>query len=201
MTLIQFPRRHRRSQAPILALMDLQLEYVAEGRAFFIEHRDACLDNCRRLLRAARGRGLPVAHFRQVLPGPYFNQDSALSGWIEEFRPLPNEAVYQRDVPSAYRNEIFRTFMDAMDEPLVLLAGLTSERACLSTVIDAVHLGHRIAFVEDASASPGFGGHSAGESHAFASDLVAEFCEVIGTDEAVERFTHADPGRWQAMGG
>ncbi len=201
MTLIQFPVRHRQTVAPVLALMDLQVEYVAEGRAFYIEQKDACLRNCERLLSAARHRGLPVAHFRQLLPGPYFNEFSALSGWIEDFRPLPSEAVYQRDVPSAYRNEIFRTFMDAMDDPLVLLAGLTSERACLSTVIDAVHLGHRIAFVEDASASPGFGGRSAHESHAVARDLVAEFCEVITTDEAVERFTRADPGRWRAMGG
>jgi nicotinamidase-related amidase len=201
MSLIQFPRPHRRTQVPVLALMDLQMEYIAEGRAFFIEHKDHCLHNCARLLGAARRRDLPVAHFRQLLPGPYFSEDSALSGWIEEFRPRPNEAVYQRDVPSAYRNEIFRTFMDAMDDPLVLLAGLTSERACLSTVIDAVHLGHRIAFVEDASASSGFGGRSASESHAVASDLVAEFCDVISTEEAVERFTHADPGRWRAMGG
>ena len=201
MTLIEFPRRHRRLQAPVLALMDLQVEYVAEDRAYFIEQKDRCLGNCGRLLDAARERGLPVAHFRQLLPGPYFNEHSALSGWIEDFRPLPNEAVYQRDVPSAYRNEIFRTFMDAMDEPLVLLAGLTSERACLSTVIDAVHLGHRIAFIEDASASTGFAGRSAAESHAFASDLVAEFCEVMSTDEALERFADADPGRWRAMGG
>ena len=201
MTLIQFPRRHRQTQAPILALMDLQMEYVAEDSDFFIGHLGGCLHNCRRLLHAARARGLPIAHFRQLMSGPSFNENSALSGWIEEFRPLPSEAVYQRDVPSAYRNDIFRTFAEAMDTPLVLLAGLTSDRACLSTVIDAAHLGHRIAFVEDASACSGIGGRAAADSHAFVTDLVAEFCDVISTDQALDKFSHADPRRWRAMGG
>lgn len=201
MTLIPFPRRHRRSPAPVLALMDLQMEYVAEGRAYCLGHAGGALHNCARLLRTARRCGLPVAHFRQLLPGQHFNECSDLAGWIEDFRPLPNEAVYQREVPSAYRNEIFYSLVDAMDNPLVLLAGLTSERACLSTVIDAVHLGHRIAFVQDASASAGFGGRDCRDTHALVCDLIAEYCEVISTDEAVEQFVHADPGRWRAMGG
>lgn len=201
MTLIQFPYRHRRAPAPVLALMDLQMEYVAEGRAYYLGHSGGALQNCARLLASARQFDLPVAHFRQLLPGQHFNECSDLAGWIQEFRPLPNEAVYQRDVPSAYRNEIFCSLVDAMDDPLVMLAGLTSERACLSTIIDAVHLGHRIAFVEDASACAGIGGRGCQDAHAFVCDLIAEYCDVISTDEAVERLSHADPGRWRAMGG
>lgn len=201
MSLIQFPVRHRHSTAPLLCLMDLQLEYVAEGRAYFLEQKDGSLCNCRRLLAAARERGLPVAHFRQVLPGPYFSGGTAMSSWIEGFQPLPNEAIYQREVPSAYRNEIFRSFVQAMDSPELLLAGFTSERACLSTVIDAVHMDHKVAFIHDASASVGFAGRSAQESHTVATDLIGEYCDVVNTESVLKRFTFADPGRWQAMGG
>ena len=201
MSLVQFPRTHRHAQAPILALMDLQQEYVAEGRAYFIEGLDECLHNCGRLLEAARGRGLPVAHFRQLLPGPYFNECSALSAWIEQFRPQPSEAVYQRDVPSGYSSEFFQSFMEAMEQPEVFLAGLSADRSCLSTIIHAVHLGHRVTFVADASASEHIGARSAGDSHAFMIDLISEYCDVVCTDDVLDRFSHADPRRWRAMGG
>ena len=201
MSLVHFPRAHRNAQAPILALMDLQQEYLAEGRAYFIEDLDECLGNCERLLDAARARGLPVAHFRQLLPGPYFNECSALSGWIERFRPQPSEAVYQRDVPSGYSSEFFHSFMEAMDQPEVFLAGLSADRSCLSTIIQAVHFGHRITFVADASASEHIGGRSASDSHAFMIDLISEYCDVVSTDDVIERFSRADPRRWRAMGG
>jgi len=200
MSLIQFPGRHRQAHAPILALVDLQKEYVSEGRAFSIGKADNCLANCRRLLAAARERGLPVAHFRQLLSGPFFNESTEFSRWIDEFRPMPSEMVYQRSMPSCYQNEFFCTFMEAMAEPVVLLAGFTADHACLSTVIDAVHRGHRVAFIQDASASQSLGSRTAHDSHAFMTDLISEYCEVISTQEALDRFTHADPKRWQAMG-
>lgn len=201
MSLIQFPRRPTQTRTALLCLLDLQMEYIAEGRAYCLAQKDGCLDNCERLLEAVRGKGLPVAHFRQVLPGPYFSADTALSGWIADFRPLPNEPMYQRDTPSVLRNEIFRSFVQEMGAPELFVAGLTSERACLATVIDAVQLGFRVTFVHDASASAGFAGRSVEDSHRAATDLISEYCPIATTSDVIGRLTHADPETWQAMGG
>ena len=201
MSLLQFPKRHQRTDAPMLILLDLQKEYVSSGRAFSIDQIDGCIGNCQRLLDAGRANGLPIAHFRQLMSGPYFNPSTSFSEWIEEFRPRPSEMVYERRMPSCYDNEIFSAFMESMGNPVLFLAGLTAERACLSTIVDAAHRQHSITFISDASASLEIGGRSSSESHGFVSDLIQEYCDVISTDEALNRLTDADPRRWRAMGG
>ena len=87
-----------------------------------------------------------------------------------------------------------------MDEPLVLLAGFTADGPVCrlsSTRCTWATASHSFKTLRQARVLPVARCTTAMRS----TDLIAEYCEVISTDEALDRFTHADPGRWQAMGG
>jgi nicotinamidase-related amidase len=201
MTLLEFPRKFRPAGAPLLIMADLQLEYASEGRAFSVPGLGPCLKNCGRLLQAARDVHLPIAHFRQLQTGSFFNEDSDYSHWIDGFQPRPSERVYERNMPSCYHNGIFADYLDTIEKPELFLAGLTSDRACLSTIIEAAHRRHSVYFIEDASASRPLEQWPAGVCHAFMRDLIAQYCPVITTIEAIDHIQHTDPRRWEAFGG
>ncbi len=201
MTLIEFPRKRRNSGALLLVLLDLQEEYVCEDRPYVIPGVSACLDNCRRLLASARDVGLPVAHFRQLRRGPFFNEDMRYSRWIEGFTPNTSEMVYERAMPSCFHSGVFANFMSSIEDPVLLIAGLSADRACLSSIIDAAHRRHTAFFISDASATPPISRWPQELSHAFTTDLISQFCHVMTTSEALEHLHHSDPACWSAYGG
>ena len=49
---------------PVLVLVDVQKEYIAEGRPFCLETIGPSLDNLRKLLAHARAKGWKVIHMR-----------------------------------------------------------------------------------------------------------------------------------------
>jgi nicotinamidase-related amidase len=201
MTLIEFPRKRKTIGASMLLMVDVQNEYASQDRPFSVPGLAPCLHNCRELLATARAVGMPVAHFRQLQNGAFFNETSRYSHWIEGFQPRPSERVYERSLLSCYHNGIFADYMDRIETPVLYLAGLSTDRACLATVMDAVHRRHAVCFVEDAWAARPIGQWSAGMSHAFLGDLIAQYCPVVTTQDAVDQFKHADPTRWEAFGG
>src|SRR5207244_6459205 len=91
MHVIPFPLRSRPEGAPLMCFLDLQVEYVAEGRALALEERAPWMENCRRLLAFARAERMSIAHFRQLWRGTLLNPATPFAGWIEEFRPRPSE--------------------------------------------------------------------------------------------------------------
>ena len=200
MTVVNLPSRMWATGAPVLVLLDLQAEYQAEGRAFALEEAGPALANCKRLLDFCRERRLPVAHHRQILSGPFFNEKTEFSRWLTDFLPRPNEMVFERDQPSCYSSRPFADFVDAIDEPLLFLAGLTADRACLATVVETFHRGHRMFYVHDASAAHGVGSRSPGETLEFVTELVSGFCETLSTKDALDQFERMQHhGRRRAM--
>jgi nicotinamidase-related amidase len=194
MSVIRLPIRGEPASAPLLCLVDLQFEYVAEGRPLAIAEREPWLSNCRRLLAFAREHRMPLAHFRQLRRDGLFNPASAYADWIEEFRPRPFEMVFERSKPSCYASDSFLEFMDNMDRPLVILAGLTGEGACLATAIDAFHKNHECIFVADASGSRPLSRLSEVEGHEFLSDVIGLYAELITTSGLVMKYSHKIPG-------
>jgi nicotinamidase-related amidase len=193
MSVIRFPRYQEDYDTPVVVFVDLQREYVAEGRAHALERREPWWSNCMRLLEFARDRGLPVAHFRQLRREPFFNRATPFAEWIEEFRPRPHEMVFERSFPSCYANESFASLLDSLSTPFIVLAGLTCESNCLATVFDAYHRGHRAMLVTDASGSRSLGQHREQEVHDVVTEVASLFCDVISTTEVVARFAGRKP--------
>ena len=132
---------------PTVVLVDLQQEYVAAPRRMAVPDASAALTQCSRLLAHARDMGFPVAFMKRVTHAPFFNAATRFSQWIEGFSPLPTEMVFERELPSCYSNDDFACVMNEGAGVNIVLAGFAGESACLSTVIDAYHRGHRLTFL------------------------------------------------------
>ena len=93
---VEVARSVRNYAVPLVALVDLQVEYAAPGCAYSLADIEPCLDNCRAVLSESRKLGLPIAHFRRTQGNAYFNSVSPFSAWISDFRPRTNEMVFER---------------------------------------------------------------------------------------------------------
>lgn len=189
MNVVTFPHPRGSPAAHLLMVfVDLQQEYASAGRAYAIDNLDGCLIACANLMRVVRDLRLTIAHFRQLRPEPCFNIASPYADWIEGFRPRASEAVFERALPSIYANADFCTYVGNIDAPTILVAGLSAERACLASAIDAYHRGHRLVFIEDCSASAPIGGLSEARSHECVTDLIGRFVDVTRSADLIELF-------------
>jgi nicotinamidase-related amidase len=193
MTVIRFPRNDGSYDMPIIVFVDLQREYVTQGRAHALDRREPWWTNCQRLLEFARERSLPVAHFRQVRREPFFNRATPFADWIEEFRPRPHEMVFERAQPSCYSNESFAELLDSLAQPCFLLVGLTGESSCLATIMESYHRGHSVALVADASDSRPLGGYGESDVHGVVIEIAAQFGDVVTTSEVISRHVGRKP--------
>jgi nicotinamidase-related amidase len=181
MPIVQFLKRPCREQQPLICFVDLQVEYVAEGRALALDEVACWTANCRELLSFAREQRRPIAHFRQLRREPLLNPATSFSGWIEEFRPRPSEMVFERALPSCYAATEFAAVLDHIDNPTIILAGLTGHGACLATVLDGFHRRHHYIFVRDASWTPPIDPLDAPATHACVSAIIGDYAEVSTT--------------------
>lgn len=187
MTVISFANRGREQNEPLILLLDLQMEYAAAGRAFYLSDAEKCFTNCKRILDEARSKKLPIAHFRQLKQSTFFNQQTSFSQWIEDFRPRPNEMVFERELPSCYSNSVFESFLKQVNTPELIILGLSGAFSCLATAIDAANRGHLATYVYDASASHTLGERSEAESHQAVTEIIGLYANLSTTDDFLTR--------------
>ncbi|CUU42320.1 Isochorismatase family protein [Blastochloris viridis] len=174
------------TRIPTLVLLDLQQEYLASPRVLALPDAEAAIESCRSALHHARAMGFPIVFARWRARSPLFNPATRFAKWIEGFEPHGTELVFERDRPSLYASGAFTEVMNHGDGSFVL-AGFAGESACLSTVIDAFHRGHRVTFLNDASASHGLEDIGPAEVHRTVSRLVGLYGESISTRMWIER--------------
>lgn len=171
---------------PTVVMVDLQQEYVAAPRRMAVPDATEALVQCSLLLTHARGMGFPVAFMKWVARAPFFNAATRFSQWIDGFSPLPTEMVFERELPSCYANSDFARVMDEGAGDNIVLAGFAGESACLSTVIDAYHRGHRVTFLSDASASHALDAVAAANVHSLLSKVLSLYGTVVTTAEWID---------------
>jgi ureidoacrylate peracid hydrolase len=176
------------ASVPILLLLDLQKEYLAQGRAFAMNDLDESLKQCARLLSAAREKQLPIAHFKRVSRSPFFNPQCEFGGWIEEFRPLPSEMIFEHDQLSCYDNLSFSNLLKSLDSPKLIVAGIGGQFCGITTAMSAAKRGDDLTWVKDASASSPIGTRSEAESHDIACDIIEKLAVVATVDAVIAMF-------------
>jgi nicotinamidase-related amidase len=185
MNVIHLPRLRPRN-TPVLCFVDLQREYIAEGRALAVDQVEPWMGNCTRLLAFARRQRLPIAHFRQLRRGAFLNPATDFAGWIDEFRPRPSEMVFEREMPSCYSAHGFQAMVDHIDNPILVVAGLTSSGACLATALDCFHRNHAGCFISDASWSQPLGLIGGQEANALSTEIIRQYSDVMSTEELIQ---------------
>jgi nicotinamidase-related amidase len=188
------------SSVPIVLFVDMQQEYLAQPRLLAISEIDRALDNCRRVLGHSRQIGLPVAFIRMVNESAFFNRATPFVRWIEGFEPYRNEMVFERGSPSCYSSEPFTALVNQSRGGIVLV-GFAGESACLSTMIDAFHRNHKVAYLCDASASHALDDMSADDIHRAVSRISALYGDVYETTDWIASTLPRKLGNGKNAGG
>lgn len=175
------------ASVPVLVLIDMQQEYVAEGRGLALANIAPALAKCRLALNHARAVGMPVAYVRWIGRSAFFHSATRFARWIDGFEPQVCDMVFDRDRPSCYASPAFADVMDRDQVPIVI-AGFSGEAACLATAIEAFHRGQRLTFLTDASASHRLDDLSADAVHHSASAIMRVFGEVVETERWIAGF-------------
>lgn len=176
------------NNAPTLVLVDLQQEYICEHRPLGLSSATPALENCKRLLAAARHYKIPVAFMRWSQDGTVFNRNGRFSDWIEGLSPTKSDMVFERRHPSCYASKEFCSMMRDGGGEHVIIAGLTSSVACLATIVDGVTNQHRYIFAQDASASHAHNGKNENEVHDLACFFISIFGMLKSTSQVIAEF-------------
>lgn len=171
---------------PILVVIDIQKEYVTEGRPYFINGIEPSLDRARATLAAARAVGWEVVHVRHLQEGDIFGSASAYSGFVVGFEPIDGEADFVKGDYSCYSSAEFARMMKDNIGRSIYVIGYGSTKCCLATIIDGYHRGQKFYFVFDASNAKRSDRFDERSLHEHATDILRSYCTVVGSDTAVE---------------
>lgn len=156
--------------------MDLQLEFLTDGRPHRISDPARTISNCRELQSYWRKQLWPIAHLKRTATAAYFNPASNLTEWLSELGPLPSELVFEHSLPSAFSSAKFADFMKHIGPLRCFVSGFALQEAILATVVEGFHRGIRFDVVADAVD---------GAQDTMASvtlDILKPFCKMTGTD-------------------
>lgn len=168
---------------PLVIVVDPQREYLAEGRALRLPGAEAAAANCRRLLGFARDHGFPVAVTRWRQRGKFLADNAGFGSWIEGLEPHGSDMVFEKAMPSCYSNPSFAEMMAAGGGDHAVIAGFSGSLACLSTIVDAYHRGHKLTFLSDVSASHPLGGVAEQETDAVVASVISLYARVTTLSE------------------
>lgn len=168
---------------PVVIVIDPQREYLAENRALRLPAPEMAIENCRDIVRFAHELGLPLAIMRWHQRGKFLADVNGFAGWLDGLAPRGSDMVFERCAPSCYSNHAFAEMMDAGGGEHAVVAGFTGALACLSTIIDGYHRGHRLTFIADASASHPLGDLLGPETDRVIASLIGLYAPVLTTGE------------------
>jgi nicotinamidase-related amidase len=141
------------NRAQLLLCMDLQKEHLAPGRRHTMVGTDDVLTACAAIMEGWRTRLWPVVHLRRIARAAWFNPASAMTDWLEAYRPRPGEIVFDHPLPSAYSSARFAAYMAEIGSATrTVIIGFSLDESILATVIDGFHRGHNLRVTGDAVA-------------------------------------------------
>lgn len=171
---------------PILAVIDIQKEYVTKGRPFYINGIESSLGNAKKVLEYARAQDWQVVHVQHLQAGDLFSTYSDYSDFVDGFEPLSSELVFQKSDYSSYSSDLFLSFVRMNSSSEIYVIGYGSTMCCLSTIIDGYHRGFKHVFVHDASQAKASSQHSEVALHEHATDILGRYCKVVSTAELLK---------------
>lgn len=172
---------------PALVVVDIQREYITDGRRFRIAGIEPSLRNAARLLEHARAHDWPIVHVKHVQDGDLFGRGAATTDFVDGFQPRPGEAVAEKGNFSAYSSAAFRDFVAAHPAHEFVLMGYGTTMCCLSTIVDGHHRGQKFALVADACAARAAADLTEASMHQHAVAMLAPFARISETARELRR--------------
>lgn len=169
----------------IILAIDIQNEYITEGRPFNIKSIAKSLDNARGIIEAARKKNIPVWHVKHQQDKNVFIKDSSLSDFIDGFEPLTNERLFVKDMYSCFSSKEFVSAVADESPEEIIIIGYGTSMCCTCTIIDGIHRGYKFTLVEDASASRSFTHATEAEMHRSAINILKQYAKIISANELI----------------
>ncbi len=166
------------SSSRLLVMVDLQEKNYVELAQDHSCDIAQSLENCMSAIRHARAKGLQLAFTRRADEHCASGRPTN-SAWISGFEPKRCDMVFELQQPSCYSNRLFDDIVSRSGS--FAIAGLSADRACLATAIDASHRGHRVTFLSDASVSRGRPDADTRAVHAVTTEAIQLFADVAAT--------------------
>jgi len=143
-----------RCRPQLLLCMNLQKEHLAPGRRHMMAGTDDVLTACAAILEGWRARLWPIVHLKRIAHAAWFNPASAMTDWLDGYRPRPGEITFEHPLPSAYSSARFAAYMSEIGGATrIVMIGFSLDESILATVIDGFHRGHNLRVTGDAVAS------------------------------------------------
>ena len=177
---------------PALVIIDFVRAYLDPESPLYAGVEQA-LEDCVRLLGAARAAGIPVLHtnvsftpggvdggvfFRKVAALRAFEHGSPMGAFGAGLEPLPGEPVITKQYASAFFGTSLASTLTALGVDTLLIAGLSTSGCIRASAVDAVQHGFVPVVVREAVGDRDPGPH---EANLF--DLQAKYAEVKSLTE------------------
>lgn len=176
----------------VLILVDVQKEYITEGRPFCLETIGGALENISKLLVHARKNKWKVFHVRMRQNAECFAHDTEYSEFIEGFEPADGEIAFWKPQFSCFSSSGFLAAIDRVRNQDIFLTGFGATMCCLSTLVDAHHRGYDINYVIDATCAKRTANFGEQELLAHVIDTVGPFANLLVTTEEVLNWVEDD---------
>lgn len=168
------------------------------------------LEVIRRLLDAARGKGLPVFYTtgerrpdgldaggwawknRRTREHPQHEEDG--NAIVQEIAPQPRDFVIKKQKPSAFFGTPLLSYLVDFKVDTLLVTGTTTSECVRATVVDAFSYNFRVAVVEDACFD------RCQASHAMSlCDMHMKYADVVTSDETLQYIQALPEGLFDAL--
>jgi nicotinamidase-related amidase len=153
----------------------------------------------RRLIDAARAKGLPVIYTtgdgradgwdrgswswknsRTGVPRPRAESNLNGNAILDEIAPAPQDIVVRKLKPSGFYGTNLESFLTLLDADSLIITGTTTSGCVRATVLDAFSSNYRLAVVEDACFDRSQASHAIN-----LCDMNAKYADVVMSDDAL----------------
>lgn len=187
-----------------LLLIDVQKEYILEGRPLFIADSPKVIDRLAKALAVWHRNGWPVVHVHheEAADAPLFAKGSTAQQPHRALVIRPDDAKIVKSRPGAFFGTSLEQWLREKAVDAVLIGGFMTHLCCDSTAREAAARGFQVYFPSDGTSSPplpdrGFGALSPAQikaqvltvMHAFAT--VAPLAELLPPGGGTEGTTPA----------
>ncbi len=169
---------------PLLCVIDIQKEYVTEGRMFCIPQIEASIGAAKSMLGFARESGWSVVHVRHLQDGQIFSRANEYSDYVPGFEPRAGEIEVSKGNYSCFSSSEFCNVLEQNRQRKIVVVGYGSAMCCLSTIVEGYHRGFDMTFVSDASNAKPTAVHSSAQIHEVMTDVMGTFAKVVTASEA-----------------
>lgn len=172
------------------------------------------IPHLRRLLDAARAKGLPVIYttgqFRDDKwdYGSWTWKNARIDGWegrgqnrdgndiVDEIAPKAQDIVIHKIKPSAFHGTPLKSFLTLLKADSLIVAGTTTSGCVRASVIDAFSENFRITVAEEGCFDRSQSSHAIN-----LCDMNAKYADVVATDEVVDHINGLPDGLFDLPAG